>query len=448
MLERVTLVFSDLQIITGISVLLAGYINLFPATTKKPLTAYHWQILIYLAWMSSNVHLTTLSLLRNWLRQSRVLLICRIVGMTVLLLLLLAALVPTVSKSWSDAMSDWQYGTSYGVRAYCFWEVAGEGPTNLNAPFSFGLLILSYSWKIAQLKDKTRCKLRKYFRCAPEWALERLAVRELTANHRTRYRVVALMYVSFVAGCEFIESFSACLWLVSIGLLWGSIQIFMPRGAVGPHIRSEESVWSFGQMLPLLFLIQPAATIIELCYCKFPFGSHLLRSRSKLMSMVSGKPEEGGDDNSWTGRDQSHTCDDGEKFEHAPSARPSNQRNHRRLSDILLSEGVRSPETEADNRLLEPQLAFLYSTRFFRSILWMIQFEVFAWTTIIVTFVILGGKLFPTDQYAHDGDYTLPFLLWGPGNQVVLNVAVAVAYGVGSMAMYVFCGSFLSRAFK
>ncbi|KAF2716046.1 hypothetical protein K431DRAFT_209740, partial [Polychaeton citri CBS 116435] len=59
--RRVITAFSDQQLITGIGILIAGYISLF---NSSALDQYHWQIVIYLAWMSSNVHLATLTVLR------------------------------------------------------------------------------------------------------------------------------------------------------------------------------------------------------------------------------------------------------------------------------------------------------------------------------------------------------------------------------------------------
>jgi putative effector of murein hydrolase LrgA (UPF0299 family) len=53
--------------------------------------------------MSSNVHLTTLTLLRNWLHQNKPLLVARIIGMAILFVLLITALVPTVSYGWTLA---------------------------------------------------------------------------------------------------------------------------------------------------------------------------------------------------------------------------------------------------------------------------------------------------------------------------------------------------------
>ena len=273
-LQRATIIFSDQQIITGVSILLAGYANLFPSTTRQPLSAYHWQILTYLAWMSSNVHLTTLSLIRNWLQQNKILLIGRIVGMTVLVLLLIAALVPSMSYEFS-VRSGGSLQSGVGIPAHCYWEHPGFGGVSVNAPFSVALLIVSYCWKLAQLNDLGRRKTRKWIRNAPECLLERLAISTsglhggMTKVQRVRFRMVSMVYVPFVIICEFIESFLASLWLVCFGLLWGSIQVFVPRSNLHQGIRLDENVWSFRQLLPLLLLLQPVSAILEYVCGKF-----------------------------------------------------------------------------------------------------------------------------------------------------------------------------------
>lgn len=256
--------------------MLSGYANLDPGTgEQRALSAYHWQILTYLAWMSSNVHLTTLSILRGWLRQNRVLLWCRIGGMTVLLGLMIGALVPILSINWAWAVqSRYESDRGFGVPARCFWRYAGRGGLNVDTPFSLALLIGSYIWKIGQLFDTSRYKFRKWCRSSGEWGLEMMAKSFLNKGTKTNFRnrasfrAITLIYVPFMAVCEFLESFLASLWLLSIGLVWGSIQVFHQRGQAPAPVRTSESTWGFGQLLPLLPLLQPIVAIMEHSYGK------------------------------------------------------------------------------------------------------------------------------------------------------------------------------------
>lgn len=118
-LEKAIIALSDQQIVTGIAIMAAG----FQGLRLGGIDSYHYQTVLYLAWMSSSVHLSALSILSPVLRGRPALRIWRLVGMLVLLILLLVGLVPTVSNDWGlltwDGMNAGQSG--WGIPAICFW---------------------------------------------------------------------------------------------------------------------------------------------------------------------------------------------------------------------------------------------------------------------------------------------------------------------------------------
>ena len=57
-LERLVLIFSDQQLVTGLAMLTAGYIKRYSMST------YNFDIITALAWLSSTAHLSTLAVLR------------------------------------------------------------------------------------------------------------------------------------------------------------------------------------------------------------------------------------------------------------------------------------------------------------------------------------------------------------------------------------------------
>lgn len=118
-LEKAIIALSDQQIVTGIAIMAAG----FQGLRLGGIDSYHYQTVLYLAWMSSSVHLSALSILAPVLRGRPALRIWRLVGMLVLLVLLLVGLVPTVSNDWGlltwDGMNAGQSG--WGIPAICFW---------------------------------------------------------------------------------------------------------------------------------------------------------------------------------------------------------------------------------------------------------------------------------------------------------------------------------------
>lgn len=89
----------DVQAITGISILTGGFICL-----DERLSAHHWDMIVNLAWFSSITHLAGLTVLRNYLRIHQSERNARIFFMFVLLVMLIAAMVPTgfFNWRWSD----------------------------------------------------------------------------------------------------------------------------------------------------------------------------------------------------------------------------------------------------------------------------------------------------------------------------------------------------------
>lgn len=86
---------SDIQIITGISIIVSGATQL-----RCGISTYQWQVLVYLAWFSSLTHLSCLTLLRRYLFHRRGERIWRLVCMSILVILLILALIPTANYRW------------------------------------------------------------------------------------------------------------------------------------------------------------------------------------------------------------------------------------------------------------------------------------------------------------------------------------------------------------
>jgi hypothetical protein len=93
LLQHAILVFSDQQIVTGIAIMAAGFVGLRDGETN----VYHYQIVLYLAWLSSSVHLSALTFLRPFLESHPAVRSWRLLGMVVLFFMLIIGLVPTVS---------------------------------------------------------------------------------------------------------------------------------------------------------------------------------------------------------------------------------------------------------------------------------------------------------------------------------------------------------------
>lgn len=91
------LALADVQIIIGVGILVSGY-----ASLHCGLSAYHWQLVVYLAWFASLTHLSALTFLRNYLHNHRAQFWWRAASMVVLLVLLCGAVGPTGHFSYSE----------------------------------------------------------------------------------------------------------------------------------------------------------------------------------------------------------------------------------------------------------------------------------------------------------------------------------------------------------
>lgn len=96
---------ADIQLLTGICVLITGFIAL-----PCGLDAFHWRILVYLAWFSSATHLSGLLATshmheRLWERRIRVFL------SLLFLLMLMVATVPVGFFDWGDPLIRWRDDT-------------------------------------------------------------------------------------------------------------------------------------------------------------------------------------------------------------------------------------------------------------------------------------------------------------------------------------------------
>lgn len=83
----------DLQILTGLGILLAGFISL------PVLKGAHWQMVCYLAWFVTVTHLSGLSIMSEHLHGRYLERISRVVLMVVLLIVLVVAMVPMTAMT-------------------------------------------------------------------------------------------------------------------------------------------------------------------------------------------------------------------------------------------------------------------------------------------------------------------------------------------------------------
>ncbi|TRX90600.1 hypothetical protein FHL15_008573 [Xylaria flabelliformis] len=100
-LARSILAMCDIQIATGLGILISGYLSLCPQEgTQGALSSYHWHTIVSLAWLSSLTHQGGLIFLRFYFRKHRWQRNCRLILMATLLILLLVSMTPIAYFNW------------------------------------------------------------------------------------------------------------------------------------------------------------------------------------------------------------------------------------------------------------------------------------------------------------------------------------------------------------
>lgn len=152
-LQNAILIYSDLQVVTGIATLASGYSQL-----PCGLASYHWQITVDLAWFSSVTHLTTLTCLRQHLQERPAVRVGRIFCMGVMAVMLGVALGSTgyFSNPYLDAaFPAWCLFHPSLIRAPVY---SPDGPGTVASPYNAvyvavtaAFLVVSYLTRILQL---------------------------------------------------------------------------------------------------------------------------------------------------------------------------------------------------------------------------------------------------------------------------------------------------------
>ncbi|KAH7120800.1 hypothetical protein B0J11DRAFT_438088 [Dendryphion nanum] len=276
-MEKAVLILSDTQLVTGLAILISGYSQL-----SCGITAYHWQIMVYIAWFSSFSFLSAMAFLEGYFLMNTSLRIIRVCLMFILASLLIAALLPTGSRSWLNLLPD-EGGFYPSLHAICFFQQLGilgfnthTGPKLWSMIVSVIVVALSYIHTGIRLFDPTAALTRKYLRAWPGNHLKFL-LHSLEMNSRSRglkacfwkllYLALFAGFVSVRAFYDIAESMLLEIFWLTFAVAWGTIKLYDTRQSAGYNSNSEwvdankdvleENSWSFGQILPLILLLLP-----------------------------------------------------------------------------------------------------------------------------------------------------------------------------------------------
>ena len=210
------MMISDQQLITGIAVLAGAYSQL----RCGKISAYHWQLIVYLAWFSSLTHLTTLTVLRQYFREHPTLRAWRVSLMLIVALLLAVALLPTGRIDWLSIDSGTFAG---GVPASCAFRDLGpdkyEPHSTSTMAMSLFVLFTSYTSRIVKLFPHADAFAQTWLRTKPggimKRALDRLRKRGDSEGAARVWRLAHLLLLSlYLVFRATFEIFGSMLWEV------------------------------------------------------------------------------------------------------------------------------------------------------------------------------------------------------------------------------------------
>ena len=209
------LTFSDLQVVTSLSILISGF-----SQFRCGLETFHWLMVIDLSWFASITHLTTLTCLRQYFWERPALRLWRIILMTAVAVLLSCALY---SIGWTQSVLP-------TVPARCLYQqngipYSGGLPYN-NVYFAITIVFLSISYltRITQLFPSATKAIRKVFRTQPSRLLKSLLARfqsfRIRSSASYRQYFWASIYVSGLSIYLLLkvtaDFYSSELWEVSV----------------------------------------------------------------------------------------------------------------------------------------------------------------------------------------------------------------------------------------
>ncbi|KIL88806.1 hypothetical protein FAVG1_08055 [Fusarium avenaceum] len=265
-LTNCVLMFADIQIFTALAILISAFVSL-----GCDIVAYHWQYMIYLAWLASVTHMASLSFLRNHLAKNPIKCIWRLTAMTVIQVLLSVA----VGLSTTFDGDPWR-AEEGGRPAICYFK---ERPNTKSVAFQSAikiiiLLIWGLAIRIAKMFEGFEGGLRRIASKLYQQSKERQHgtggtttdawdPQSHTLGSLLKPFLIALLAMLSIQIDLFTSFLAEAYWLL-FSTMWITIELNQLR-KWGPR---DDNEWSFGQILPLILLVAPVAIALESFYTK------------------------------------------------------------------------------------------------------------------------------------------------------------------------------------
>ncbi|KAK0392196.1 hypothetical protein NLU13_1694 [Sarocladium strictum] len=297
--RRCILGLSDLQILTGLCVLIAGF------SAIETIPAYYWQLIVYVAWFSNLTHQCGLIFLRRYLHRKPWERTWRVILISVLMILLIIAMVPSMYFNWHDngiydllstPASAAQPATpmrcfyNHETRHYMHQKTFGH-PNKVpkfaatrafqNVLISLVFLVTSYVTRVIKLFNSSSTFFRYQVRGRAGYAVRRFFAWILwKIDTVTRHKIdtepwylflenpLLTFYFFFRVLLDIYASVISDVGWLYAGTLLGLWRLVAEKQAEADFVEDERAfeeedrVMDFGQLLPLMLLASPVFATI------------------------------------------------------------------------------------------------------------------------------------------------------------------------------------------
>ncbi|KAF5722049.1 hypothetical protein FMUND_3272 [Fusarium mundagurra] len=262
-LNSCVLTFADIQIFTSLAILIGAY-----ASVGCDIVAYHWQYMIYLAWLASITHLASLSFLRNHLANNPAKRAWRLVAMCTIQVML------SVAVGLSMTFTEY---TEYNEDVYKDPDEALYEDPWLNHAIKFiVLLVWGFAVRIAKTFEGFEGGLRRTAsRLKQKGNRHRRVFSGSTENEwdhtftdaslpRRMWRCFSVpvsigFYSVLSIQLDLFTSLLAEVYWLFFTIIWITARLIELRISGN----QDDSEWTFGQVLPIILLVAPLALAIE-----------------------------------------------------------------------------------------------------------------------------------------------------------------------------------------
>lgn len=257
--ERLVLSLSDQQLLTGLAVLIASF------WTHCSISVYHFALVNDLAWFSASVHVTTLTVLRQYLHDNPLLRDWRVALMAILALLLVASTIMEGHHEWFDS---WPYD------AQClFSNLSGNigGAPRYWMLIGLTLISINYPLSIIPLFDRPMEFVDKWLDKKPRAARDQAIIRlreyksHMTSPNSITGRIKRFAYTLLILivrglSCTYFSLMTLIgsnIFTLVLDIFWFAYSLWSiigDRDIPSSEMNGDENAMTFGQIMPILLL--------------------------------------------------------------------------------------------------------------------------------------------------------------------------------------------------